>query len=428
MSDWQQITFGDLQTRERSKVAVPTQRPRASMSDWQQVSLSEVVTRVTKKNVDGSNQNVLTVSAEHGLIAQESFFTKKVASKDTSGYYVVEPGQFVYNKSTSKSAAYGTVARNLSDVPGIVSPLYFVFEAKDGAALPEYLELALNSDQFFGSLAGMLREGARSHGLLNVRLKEFYAATVPLPPLAAQKRIVEVIGAVDDQITALDVEARALAAVLRRRRADLMTDNSVEVVRAGRAFDFSTGVRRTPDRATGPYMTPYLRSANVGYGALDLSDVLEMNYDPAEREKFGLRYGDVVVSEGSASANAVGMPAMWRDELPAPVCTQMTLLRLRALEGICIPEFVFHWSMWAYESRAFLDVAGGTNIKHISAKRAKGMAVRLPSLDRQREMSVELGTMEAALEATRAEAACLRGVRARLLPGLLDRTIDIESA
>ncbi|MGW0980356.1 hypothetical protein ACWD33_05895 [Streptomyces xiamenensis] len=395
------------------------------MSDWRQVSLSEVVTRVTTKNVNGTNENVLTVSAEHGLIAQSSFFTKKVASKDTSGYYVVEPGQFVYNKSTSKSAAYGTVARNLSSEPGIVSPLYFVFEAKDGAALPEYLELALNSDQFFGSLAGMLREGARAHGLLNVRLKEFYAATVALPPAPVQERIVEVIGAVDDQITALNAEAEALAAVLRRRRADLISDDSVEAVRAEDAFDFSTGVRRTPDRAIGPYMTLYLRSANVGYGTLDLSDVLEMNYDPAERKKFGLQYGDVVVSEGSASANAVGMPAMWRDELPGPVCTQMTLLRLRAREGICIPEFVFHWCMWAYEFRAFLDVAGGTNIKHISAKRAKGMAVRLPSLARQREVVVELGATTSALEAIRAEVARLREVRARLLSGLLDRTIEI---
>ena len=251
---------------------------------------------------------------------------------------------------------------------------------------------------------------------------------VPVPPLHAQWRIIEVIRAVDDQIIALDAEAGALAAVLRRRRADLITDDSVEAVRAEHAFDFSTGVRRTPDRAAGPYMTPYLRSANVGYGKLDLSDVLEMNYDPAERKKFSLQYGDVVVSEGSASPNAVGMPAMWRDELPAPVCTQMTLLRLRALEGVCIPEFVFHWSMWAYESRAFLDVAGGTNIKHISAKRSKGMAVRLPSLDRQREMAVELDAVESALEATRAEAARLREVRAGLLSGLLDRTIDIESA
>jgi restriction endonuclease S subunit len=175
-------------------------------------------------------------------------------------------------------------------------------------------------------------------------------------------------------------------------------------------------------------MTPYLRSANVGYGTLDLSDVLEMNYNPAERKKFGLQYGDVVVSEGSASASAVGLPAIWRDELPGPVCTQMTLLRLRGLEGICISEFVFHWCMWAYESRAFLDVAGGTNIKHISAKRAKGMAVRLPSLDRQREIALELDAMDAALKAARAQTARLRDVRVGMLAGLLDRTIDIESA
>lgn len=215
MSDWEQIALGDPRARVHRKVAVPPQGSTNSTHGWRRASLSEVVNRVTTKNVDGTNQNVLTVSAEHGLIAQESFFTKKVASRDTSGYYVVASGQFVYNKSTSKSATYGTVARNLRDEPGIVSPLYFVFEAKDGAALPEYLELALNSDQFFRSLAGMLREGARSHGALNVRVGEFYAATVPLPPASTQERIVEVIGAVDSQIRALDAEAEALDGVYR---------------------------------------------------------------------------------------------------------------------------------------------------------------------------------------------------------------------
>ncbi|MDF5758382.1 restriction endonuclease subunit S [Spongiactinospora sp. TRM90649] len=273
-----------------------------------------------------------------------------------------------------------------------------------------------------------MAEHAPGMKVLHLRTREVPSFEFLLPPLHTQERIVEVISAIDDQLTALNTEAESLSPVLCRRRADHMTDKSVEQVRAEHAFDFSTGVRRTPDRASGPYMTPYLRSANVGYGTLDLSDVLEMNYDPAEREKFGLRYGDVVVSEGSASAKAVGMPAMWRDELPAPVCTQMTLLRLRALEGICIPEFAFHWSMWAYESGAFLDVAGGTSIKHISAKRSKGMAVRLPSIDRQHEVVAELDVMEATLRALRAEVTRLRQVRARLLSGLLDRTIDIEVA
>lgn len=306
----------------------------------------------------------------------------------------------------------------------VASTGFAVVRAKEGRIADGFAWVLISSDRFVNDMVSK----TTGSNYPAVRAEDVKGYKFALPPMSVQERIVEVISAVDDQITALDVVAVALSLVLRRSRADHMTDESVEPVRAEHAFDFSTGVRRTPDRASGPHMTPYLRSANVGYGTLDLTDVMEMNYDPAERDKFGLRYGDVVVSEGSASANAVGMPAMWRDELPAPVCTQMTLLRLRALEGVCIPEFVFHWSMWAYESRAFLDIAGGTNIKHISAKRSKGMAVRLPSLDRQREIAVELDAMESALEATRAEAARLRGVRVRLLSGLLDGTIKIEPA
>ncbi|MFG6193379.1 restriction endonuclease subunit S [Nonomuraea sp. JJY05] len=337
--------------------------------------------------------------------------------------YRIKRDDIVYNRMWATKASFGVVK---NDADGcLVTNDFPVFTVKREAIIPEYVEAIFHTASFQAEAAGRA-VGTTERRRLHER--DFVNIPVVLPPLQTQKRIVEVISAIDDQITALDAEAGALAAVLRRRRADLVNNDSGKAVRAEHAFDFSTGVRRTPDRATGRYMTPYLRSANVGYGTLDLSDVLEMNYDPVEREKFGLRYGDVVVSEGSASANAVGMPAMWRDELPGPVCTQMTLLRLRALEGVCIPEFVFHWSMWAYESRAFLDIAGGTNIKHISAKRAKGMTVRLPSLDRQREMVVELDAMESVVKATRAEAARLRDVRAGLLAGLLDRTIEIESA
>ncbi|MFJ7137728.1 restriction endonuclease subunit S domain-containing protein [Streptomyces fungicidicus] len=335
----------------------------------------------------------------------------------------IGPGVLVYSRL---KAFEGAITVTAHDLPESFASQEFPTFAFAPDADPDFFRILTTTQRIWDALQGASKGmGGRRE---RVKPADFLNIVMDIPPLSVQERIVEVIGAVDDQITTLDAEAGALAAVLRHRRADLITDDSVEAVRAEHAFDFSTGVRRTPDRATGPYMTPYLRSANVGYGTLDLSDVLEMNYDPAERKKFGLQYGDVVVSEGSASPNAVGMPAMWRDELPGTVCTQMTLLRLRALEGICIPEFVFHWCMWAYETRAFLDVAGGTNIKHISAKRAKGMAVRLPSLARQREMAVELDATTSALEAIRAEAARLREVRARLLSGLLDRTIEIESA
>jgi Type I restriction modification DNA specificity domain len=254
------------------------------------------------------------------------------------------------------------------------------------------------------------------------------ALSMDLPPIPAQKRIVEIVSAVDDQITALDVEARALAAFLRRRRAELINDQGAPVVRADEAFEITMGRQRAPQYAMGPYMTPYLRSANVGYGTLDLTDVLEMNFDPKEREVFGLVPGDVLVSEGSASQSAVGMPVMWRGELPEPICFQKTLIRYRAIEGVSVPAFVNHWCLWAYESGTFLDIAGGTNIRHITAMRAVRMPVRLPDVADQERIAAELDTVSEVVAATRAEAHRLRSVRAGLVAGLLDRTIDIESA
>jgi len=65
---------------------------------WPKLRLDTVAERITQRNDDGL-ERVVTVSAEFGLVDQERFFTKRVASKDLSGYWVVEPGDFVYNKS-----------------------------------------------------------------------------------------------------------------------------------------------------------------------------------------------------------------------------------------------------------------------------------------------------------------------------------------
>ncbi len=56
------------------------------------------------------------------------------------------------------------------------------------------------------------------------------------------------------------------------------------------------------------------------------------------------------------------------------------------------------------------------------------MLVRLPSVADQERIATELDSMSEVVVATRAEAARLREVRAGLLAGLLDRSIDIASA
>lgn len=177
-----------------------------------------------------------------------------------------------------------------------------------------------------------------------------------------------------------------------------------KIVPAGEAFSIVMGRQRSPSRANGPGMTPYLRSANVGDGRLDLRDVKQMDFTATERERFALRRGDVLVSEGSASAQAVGMASVWAEELPGDVCFQNTLLRFRAVPGVTEPGFAYQWCRWAYDSGAFREAASGTNIKHIGAARAAAMNVALPPRSEQRRIVDVMTAVDAQIAALEAEA------------------------
>jgi type I restriction enzyme S subunit len=360
------------------------------------------------------------LNAGQGLVAKGEF-----AGGDTeyAAMNVLRADQVVMRKLT---AWEGPITVVPAEFDGFVASNEFPTFTLGPELVPDWMRHVCRSPRLWAEMKNRVSGTVQRRKRLNP--EQLLQIQLPIPPRGVQAGIVEMLDAVDDQITALATEADALHAVLRRLRADSMTGSSAHEVRADEAFSITMGRQRSPERATGPHMTSYLRSANVGYGTLDLSDVLEMDFTPSERKNFELRYGDVLVSEGSASETAVGMPAMWRDEVPAPVCFQNTLLRYRAVEGVSIPAFVKHWCLWAYESGQFREVAGGTNIKHIGSKRAVLMPVRLPDVAVQERITAELDVMSEAVAATRTEAARLRKARAGLLSGLLNRAIDIESA
>ena len=98
-----------------------------SSNDWEQRKLGDLVDRVTRKNQDLVSELPLTISAQYGLIDQNEFFDKRVASKDVSGYYLIENGEFAYNKSTSTDAPWGAIKRLDRYENGVLSTLYIVF-------------------------------------------------------------------------------------------------------------------------------------------------------------------------------------------------------------------------------------------------------------------------------------------------------------
>src|SRR5450759_1442729 len=65
---------------------------------WEETSLGDLFERVTRKNSE-QNTNVVTISAQRGFVKQTDFFNKTIASDIVDNYFLVEKGEFCYNKS-----------------------------------------------------------------------------------------------------------------------------------------------------------------------------------------------------------------------------------------------------------------------------------------------------------------------------------------
>ena len=160
--------------------------------------LSDKFQRVTDKNSIG-NTNVLTISAQHGLINQFEYYNHQYASENTSGYTLLHKGEFAYNKSYSDGYPWGATKRLECYDSGVVSPLYICFSAKDGVCA-DFYSYYFESEPFFREIYKIAQEGARNHGLLNVSTEDFFKTQIANPPLEEQRRIAEILGCCDRMI------------------------------------------------------------------------------------------------------------------------------------------------------------------------------------------------------------------------------------
>lgn len=376
-------------------------------STWRRVAFGDVVTNVNETVRDAVDAGINRVIAmEHMEPGKLQIQRWGSPSDGTTFTRRVRPGQTLFGKRRAyqRKVAY-------ADLDAICSSDILTFEADETRMLPEFLPFLVQSNEFFyhavGTSAGSLSPRTNWRDLANFQFD--------LPPLEEQKRIADLLWTVENHHLALRLEVERAKDVLRLRRDELINNPAVRSVPAGQAFDILIGRQRSPGRAYGQHMTRYLRSANVADGRLDLDDILQMDFTPEEQARFGLELGDVLVSEGSASENAVGACAVWDGTISGPVCFQNTLLRYRAVSGKSIPGFVEQWCKWAYQSGAFREVASGTNILHIGAGRAVTMSVHLPDIAAQRHLLNELIALEAAGAAITVEVAALAQLRSSAL-------------
>lgn len=167
--------------------------------EWEETRFKKMFTRLNRKNSE-NNDNVLTISAQYGLISQSEFFNKSIASEDKSNYFLLHKGEYAYNKSYSNGYPYGALKRLDKYEKGIVSPLYICFSATDDNKCPEYYSHYFEGGMINREIKAFAQEGARNHGLLNIAVDDFFNSYLLKPSVLEQEKIAKILYAQDKVI------------------------------------------------------------------------------------------------------------------------------------------------------------------------------------------------------------------------------------
>lgn len=178
--------------------------------EWKRVELSDLFERVNRRNTEG-NTNVLTISAQQGLVSQGRYFNKNVASENLANYFLLYRGEFAYNKSYSAGYPMGAIKRLDQYDRGVLSPLYICFrmrnEAENEAKFFTHFFEAGCLNEGIGEIA---QEGARNHGLLNVGINDFFSLRIVIPFMQEQCAIAQVLDASLKEIQQQEAKLEAL--------------------------------------------------------------------------------------------------------------------------------------------------------------------------------------------------------------------------
>ncbi len=332
---------------------------------WQNVALASIMKQVERPEpVDAAREYRMLGAKWYalGLYVRETLLGSAIAA---SRVYRVEPGDFVYNRLFAWKGSFAVAGAEHAGC--YVSNEFPCFNVDDDAVLPEYLWWYFKQEPVWRRVLG-LSEGATPTSRNRLKEERFLSLTVPLPPLAAQRRIVDRLDFVISRLKcaaearreALDLTPHAMRSMLRSLF-DAPGDGTVgdyATVQSGYAFKsewFSEDGTRLA------------RNVNVGHGMLDWSDVARL---PMERQqefqRFALSEGDILVSlDRPLISTGVKVAMVRKEDLPCLLLQRVGRFQFKGQR--LLPEYLFGWLHSPHFTGA-IDPGRSNGVPHISQR------------------------------------------------------------
>lgn len=213
------------------------------------IRLGDYITEISEKTTV-NNQHMVLTSSQEGIVSQDDYFNKQVASKDNTGYKIICRGQFTYRAMSDTGRFY---INRLTDYDiGIVSPAYPVFELRtNGQILPEYLQEYFHSEHFQNAITLSSTGSTR----VSLKLAKIADLRIDIPTLPKQQCAVQAISHVNHLISMQNSSAAKLDQLVKSRFVEMFGGIHDSALYPYMTVDSFTKVTSggTPDRNTPSY-------------------------------------------------------------------------------------------------------------------------------------------------------------------------------
>jgi type I restriction enzyme, S subunit len=306
-----------------------------------------------------------------------------------SGKYTFAPGDVIYSKIRPYLRKVA-----LPQFHGLCSAdMYPLRPRKE--TVPGFLFAILLGQQFtdFATSVSMRT------GIPKINRDEMAQFRFALPPLAEQREIAAILSSVDEAIEATQAVIDQLQVVKRAMIAGLLTcglpgkhtslrvtdfgdvPSAWSVLPLSEVAEVQTGIAKGKLIERGVEV-PYLRVADVQDGYLDLRGVKSITVDARMLDRYRLRPGDVLFTEGG-DADKLGRGCVWSGQIETCL-HQNHVFAVRTDPRRLLPPFLALAAASPKGKAYFLDCAKQTtNLASINSTQLKQFPVPLPPSEEQ---------------------------------------------